>query len=306
MPPSDPAQPPRRSVLLALAWYDHRAHRGATRYALEHGWHLDATMANASEFAHGWQGDGVICKLGCTKLHPEYLRFVQGLGLPAVDLSVFGHPAGFPSLEFDPVDIARQAKEHFYERGLHHFAWFPADPAPPIKLRQQAFVQTMAKLGHDVHDIPSFHTGEDNKAWQQAAQDLGEHLKSLPGPLAVLCFSDEWGLKVLEACQRVGLSVPEDVAVLGINNNTLVCESRSVPLSSVRLDMEAWAYRACEMLDNIMDGESFEGMIHFPAGEVVTRRSTDMLAVDHPEVAKAVRFIAVSYTHLTLPTIRSV
>lgn len=287
---------PRRSVLLALAWYDHRAHRGATRYALEHGWHLDASMAQSQEFAHGWQGDGVICKLGCTKPHPEYQRFVRDLGLPAVDLSVFGMDAGLPSLEFDPYDIADQAIRHFFERGLHHFAWFPDDDAQPITFRRDAFVTAMAKRDHKVHLIPAFQNGQSNKGWQEAAQELGEHLLTLPRPIGVLCFSDEWGLKVLEACQRVGLDVPTDVAVLGINNNTLVCESLSVPLSSVMLDMEAWAYEACTMLDKLMDGgEVAAGLTPFPTSGIVTRRSTDVVACDHPEVAKAVAFIAEHY-----------
>ncbi len=253
-------------------------------------------MAQSQEFAHGWQGDGILCKLGCTRLHPEYLHFVKNLGLPAVDLSVFGQDAGLPSLEFDPVDIARQAREHFFERGLHQFAWFPDDPAPPIRYRQQAFVNAMAAHEHTVHLIPAYHQGDEQKNWQQAAQDLGNHLRDLPRPLGVLCFSDEWGLKVLEACQRVGLSVPNDVAVLGINNNTLVCESLSIPLSSVALDMEAWAYRACAMLDDIMDGKPAPaGLNPFPPSGVVTRKSTDVVATDHPEVAKAVRFIADHY-----------
>jgi LacI family transcriptional regulator len=291
-----PHDQPRRSVLLALAWYDYRAHIGASRYALEHGWHLDATMAQSNEFAHGWQGDGILCKLGCTKLHPDYLNFVQDLGLPAVDLSVFGQDIGLPSLEFDPYDIAAKARDHFFERGLHHFAFFPDDNNPPIRLRKDAFVKTLAKEEHDVHLIPPYLNQDNEKAWQQTAQDLGQHLAKLPKPLGVLCFSDEWGLKVLEACQRVGLSVPEDVAVLGINNNTLVCESLSTPLSSVMLDMEAWAYEACRMLDLAMDGKELPpGLTPFPTSGVVTRRSTDVVATDHPEVAKAVAFIANHY-----------
>ena len=293
---STPNGKPRRSVLLALAWYDHRAHRGATRYALEHGWHLDATMAQSNEFAHGWQGDGVICKLGCTKLHPDYLQFVQGLNLPAVDLSVFGQDIGLPSLEFDPADIAAKARDHFFERGLHHFAFFPDDQNPPVRIRQTAYIKALADHGHDVHIIPASQSSTQDQDWQQSAQQLGEHLKSLPKPLGILCFSDEWGLKVLEACQRVGLSVPEDIAVLGINNNTLVCESLSTPLSSVMLDMEGWAYEACRMLDAIMDGNPApKGLSRFPTGGVVTRRSTDVVATDHPEVAKAVAFIASNY-----------
>lgn len=287
----------RRSVLLALAWYDHRAHRGATRYALEHGWHLDATMANSSEFAWGWQGDGILCKLGCTKINPDYLQFVKDLKLPAVDLSVFGQNAGLPSLEFDPAAIAKQAADHFFERGVRNFAWFPNDVAPPIQYRERAYIKHLEREGHPTHLIPTFERGGEKTDWRETAQQLGRHLEQLPRPLGVLCFSDEWGLKILEACQQVGLQVPEDVAVLGINNNTLVCESLAIPLSSVALDMERWAYEACAMLDRIMDGQPApKGLNAYPAGGVVTRRSTDTVAVEHPEVAKAVTFIAERYT----------
>ncbi|MEM9020736.1 MAG: substrate-binding domain-containing protein [Planctomycetota bacterium] len=294
--PPDLNSPRRRSVLLALAWYDHRAHRGATRYALEHGWHLDATMANSSEFAWGWQGDGILCKLGCTKINPDYLRFVKDLGLPAVDLSVFGQNAGLPSLEFDPLAIAQQASDHFFERGIRNFAWYPNQAAPPIQYRERAYVAHLKCEGHVTDLIPNFEQANEKTDWREAAQQLGRHLQSLPRPLGVLCFSDEWGLKVLEACQQVGLQVPEDVAVLGINNNTLVCESLSTPLSSVALDMENWAYQACAMLDRIMDGEPMpKGLTPYPSGGVVTRRSTDTVAVEHPEVARAVTYIAEHY-----------
>lgn len=300
---SQPVSKPRsrgRSVLLALAWYDHRAHRGATRYAIEHGWHLDATMANSSEFAWGWQGDGVLCKLGCTKINPDYLQFVKDLKLPAVDLSVFGQNAGLPSIEFDPAAIAHQAADHFTERGIRNFAWYPNDYSPPVQFRERAYVRHMQRAGHDVHLIPAGNSGGDTGGekpdWREAAEVLGQRLAKLPRPVGVLCYSDEWGLKVLEACQQVGLQVPEDVAVLGINNNTLVCESLMTPLSSVALDMEAWAYQACAMLDQIMDGQPTpKGLTRFPAGGIVMRRSTDTVAVEHPEVAKAVTFIAESY-----------
>jgi len=286
----------RRSVLLALAWYDHRAHRGATRYALEHGWHLDATMANAQEFAWGWRGDGVLCKLGCTKRRGDLIKFVHDLALPAVDLSVFGEECGMPSIEFDAEVIAKQAADHLLERGLRHFAWYPAMADAPVKLREQAFGRTLAAEGFDMHALAVEEPVGKAMQWQEAAMRLGEQLAALPRPLGVLAFSDEWGLRVLEACSRVGLRVPEDVAVLGINNNTLVCESLSVPLSSVVLDMEEWAYRACEMLDRLMDGEDVSARrIAFPSQGVVARQSTDVIAVDHTDVKRAVTFIAEQY-----------
>ncbi|XAL98883.1 substrate-binding domain-containing protein [Phycisphaeraceae bacterium D3-23] len=286
----------RRSVLLALAWYDHRAHRGATRYALEHGWHLDATMANAQELAWGWRGDGVLCKLGCTKRRDDLIRFVGELDLPAIDLSVFGTAAGLPSIEFDPVAIAQDAADHLLERGLRHFAWYPSQPDPPVRLREDALRNVLAQSGFDLHPLAPEATDGEEASWQDAARRLGERLSALPKPLGVVAFSDEFGLRVLEACARAGLRVPEDIAVLGINNNTLVCESLAVPLSSVVLDMEQWAYAACAMLDRLMDGEAVEMQrVAFPAQGVAARRSTDVIAVDHVDVKTAVRFIAKNY-----------
>lgn len=294
--PSQSTTGNQRSVLLALAWYDHRAHLGAKRYAMEHGWHLDATMANSQEYAWGWSGDGILCKLGCTKLNEELVGFVRETGLPAVDLSVFGKRYGLPSIEFDPADIAKQSVSHLLERGLRHFAWYPALDDPPVQLREQAFGQALAGEGFDLHrlvlDLPQ---GQKTQ-WQEAAVRLGRQLAGLPRPVGVLAFSDEWGLRILEACSRAGLRVPEDVSVLGINNNTLVCESLAVPLSSVVLDMERWAYDACAMLDRLMSGESISAtMSHFPAGGIISRQSTDVLAVGHIDVRAAAEYIAAHY-----------
>jgi len=286
----------RRSVLLALAWYDHRAHLGAKRYAMEHGWHLDATMANSQEYAWGWSGDGVLCKLGCSKLHEELVDFVQQTGLPAVDMSVFGTRYGLPSIEFDPLTIAQQSVAHLLERGLRHFAWYPSQIDPPVQLREEAFRQALSAEGLDLHSlIPDPPQGKKTQ-WQEAAERLGQQLAALPRPVGVLAFSDEWGLRVLEACARAGLRVPEDVAVLGINNNTLVCESLAVPLSSVVLDMEQWAYDACALLDRLMDGEPIPAaMTHYPASGIISRQSTDVLAVGHKDVKAAADFIAAHY-----------
>jgi len=286
----------RRSVLLALAWYDHRAHLGAKRYAMEHGWHLDATMANSKEYAWGWSGDGVLCKLGCTILHEELVDFVQKTGLPAVDMSVFGPHYGLPSIEFDSSVIAQQSVVHLLERGLRHFAWYPSQIDPPVLLREEAFRQALSAEGFDLHQlVPESPKGQKTQ-WQEAAQRLGQQLAALPHPVGVLTFSDEWGLRVLEACSRAGLRVPEDIAVLGINNNTLVCESLAVPLSSVVLDMEQWAYTACAKLDRLMDGESTPAtMTLFPSSGIISRQSTDVLAVEHKDVKAAAHFIAEHY-----------
>ncbi|MCA9299695.1 MAG: hypothetical protein KDA28_11545, partial [Phycisphaerales bacterium] len=120
----DTRESPVRLILLAMSWYDHRVHLGISKYAKERGWRVDARMANSTEMAWGWQGDGVITKLGCSTLDEEIRDFVLGLECPTVDMSVFGPGEGLPAIEFDPLQIGRLAATHFIERGFRRFAWY--------------------------------------------------------------------------------------------------------------------------------------------------------------------------------------
>jgi len=292
--------PRRRSVLLALSWYDHRVHQGVARFAERAGWHLDARMANSNEPVWGWRGDGVICKLGCGSVDEELLRFAQSLDLPTVDLSVFGPAHGIANLEFDPAKIGAMAVAHFLERGFRHFAWYPQKANQPFELRRQGYREALAREGLTAHDIVAIDTQDPARDWQEAERELGRQLRELPQPLAVFAFNDEWAAQVLRACERVGLAVPEQVAVLGVDNQQLICEHLPIPLSSIHLDLEHWAEQAAAALDAMMDGG--DAWRSEPAQttwlgprDVVARRSTDVLATGHDGVARAIAFIAANY-----------
>lgn len=288
-----------RSILLAMSWYDHRIHLGISRFAKAHGWRVDARMANSTEMAWGWKGDGVITKLGCSTLDTEIRDFVLGLGCPAIDLSVFGPTEGIAAIEFDPLQIGRQAAAHFIERGFRRFAWFPDIDQPPIRLRREGFEQALAEEGFGPESVARILTGEQDSPWEHSERWLGERLRSMELPVGVLCFNDEWGSRILRACEGVGLRVPQDVAVLGVDNNELVCEHLSVPLSSVALDFESWGTAAANRLAELMELPADQrpvGALELmvPRG-IVTRQSTDTLAISHPDVARAARFIAENY-----------
>jgi LacI family transcriptional regulator len=117
-------------------------------------------------------------------------------------------------------------------------------------------------------------------------------LRHLPKPLAVFAAADETALRVLHACEHLGLRVPEEVAVLGCHNDYLTCNFASVRLSSVDDDLELQGYRAARLLDRLMDGEPApDAPVIIPPKGIVTRASTDIMAVPHREVAIALRFI---------------
>lgn len=294
------AVPTGKSVLLAMSWYDHRTHLGISRFAKQHGWRVDARMANSTEMAWGWRGDGVITKIGCSAVDEDLREFITQLNCPTIDLSMFGPQLGFPSLEFDPAQIGRLAAEHFLERGLSNFAWFPYVDALPITMRREGFESAIHELaGASVHRIPIPETTASDTDWTSEEILLARYLSTLPRPIAVLCFNDEWGSRIIRACETAGLRVPEDVAVLGVDDNQLICEHQPVTLSSVQLDLEHWGRVAAGMLGKLMIASSAsEPSLEFiaPSG-ISVRESTDVISVNHSDVLQAARFISERYKH---------
>lgn len=291
--------PTGRSVLLAMSWYDHRTHLGISRFAKKHGWRVDARMANSTEMAWGWRGDGVITKIGCSTVDEDLREFITQLNCPTIDLSMFGPDLGFPSLEFDPAQIGRLAAKHFLERGLTNFAWFPYVNALPITMRREGFESAIQQLASaSVHRIPIPESTANDTDWTSEEILLARHLATLPRPIAVLCFNDEWGSRIIRACETAGLRVPEDVAVLGVDDNQLICEHQPVTLSSVQLDLEYWGMVAAAKLGQLM-GKPV--MVHEPKLEFIAprgisvRESTDVISVDHSDVLQAAKYIAERY-----------
>jgi LacI family transcriptional regulator len=120
----------------------------------------------------------------------------------------------------------------------------------------------------------------------------------LPKPLAVFGYNDCVAADIIDACDDAGLLVPEAVAVMGVDNDTILCECVRVPLSSVCHDLEGMAYQAAALLDRLMAGRKPpKGIIRVPPTGLVTRRSTDILAVDNLQVARALRYIQDLYTN---------
>ena len=112
---------------------------------------------------------------------------------------------------------------------------------------------------------------------------------ALPKPLAVATEFDDRAMEVLQACENVGLRVPEEIAVLGADNDELICEFAPVPLSSVDTDVERQGYGAAALLDRMMNGEKPpKRAIQIPPKGVVIRKSSDLLGIEHPHVATAV------------------
>lgn len=289
---------PKRTVLLALTSSHHGFFRGVARYAREHRWHLVADMIYTAKIPVGWRGDGIISFIG---YRDDLADFILSSKLPAVEISMVRNEIPLPRVEGDSDLIGRLAADHFLERGFRHFAWAPMLDDVLNAERHRGFAGRLAKAGCVCHPLPSADTRLGDPAardWTARRKVLMRELKRLPKPLAVFGYNDCVAAEIIDACDDAGLLVPEAVAVLGVDNDALICECIPVPLSSVCHDLEGMAYQAAALLDRLMAGRKPpKKVLRVPPKGLVTRRSTDILAVDNLQVARALRFIRDHYTN---------
>jgi LacI family transcriptional regulator len=233
-----------------------------------------------------WEGDGVIARIENERIAEELVR----LRLPVIDVSAGRLVPEFPAITTDNERIARAAYQHFAERGFRRFACCGVEQYPWSVARSTFFDQAVRDAGQQCahYDAAKFRTEEGDLE----TDAIAEWLCSLERPVAVFATYDARGQQVLDACRRATLSVPEEVAVLGVDNDELICLLSPPPLSSVIPDTHRAGWCAADLLARIMAGEKVapERKLIPPIG-VQARQSTDTLAVEDARIAAALRFI---------------
>ncbi len=212
-------------------------------------------------------------------------------GFPAVVLPIEDKIPDCCSIVEKDNAVGCLAAEHFLERGFTHFAFCGFDHMHWSRVRQEGFVRRLAQGGFVVHLYeppgPSSHV-----AWEAEQTSMADWLKSLPKPIGLLACNDDRAQQVFEANKASGLRVPDEIAILGVDNDDMICELTNPPLSSVTLNFEEAGYEAAAQLDRQMKGKEVSTReIYVRPTHVHTRQSTDVLAVQDPVVAKALRFI---------------
>ena len=279
-------------MLIALGWYDYRLHRGIERYAQEHSWFLSANLAREKVIPWGWEGDGILAWLGAWD---ELAEFVERQNKPTVDFSFRRPHLSFPRVLEDHAHAAQLAADHFLARGFSHFLFYSYTANWSYDERGQGFAAALQRAGKSCdwlkwHESPAFRT--DREQWRRKRAWLAGQLQKAPKPVGVFAANDEHALGVLEACESVGLLVPDQVAIVGAENYLLAADAMHTPISSVDTNLEMLGYRGAELLDRLMSGKRPPpAPIRVPAAGLVARKSSDLMAVPHPGVARSLRFI---------------
>jgi LacI family transcriptional regulator len=226
-----------------------------------------------------WEGDGIVSFHGHAQ---PFIDWLNGQKAPVVDMGEYGPYSQFARVEPDNDRIAALAVEHFASRGYRRlgFVWLYENQVKRTRLEETK--RAAEARGLEFLDVPLDRIG----------RLAGENLF----PLALLASNDAAAVRALSACEDANVLVPEQAAILGIDNFTYRCEPASVPLSSIDPDQERVGYEAAALLDRLMRGERKpEGSIKIEPVGIVQRESTDMVAIEDLEVARALRYVIANF-----------
>jgi len=276
------------SVLVLMELYDHRIRQGIGRYAAEHRWHL--TVSDGCTLPQGWVGDGMLVQIN---KRADFIRYVRRQKVPCVDMWIFRPDIPMPRISGDQRLIGRTAADHLLERGYRQAAYFSTEYQHLHKLRCEGFSDRFAEQsGNRPKNLAwALHSSSGIDNWRAQRAWLKRTLHGLSKPLGIFCYSDYDAAKIEAICLEAGYAIPDDVAILGVDNDPLVCENAPVPLSSVRHDLFRVGYDGAALLDRLMRGEEAppEPLLVPPRG-VETRASSDGFVTADPVIRSVIKF----------------
>jgi LacI family transcriptional regulator len=224
-----------------------------------------------------WEADGLIVQIPNRKFEDHVLR----RGLPATNVSnVCMGPARIPTVVPDDLAVGTMGADYLISLGFRDLGFCWSGDSLYGRLRFGAFSARAKEAGVTVHEC------------QATKQDLGKWLVELPKPIGVLGGNDDWAHRVLNAAHRNGIKVPDEMAVMGVDDDELFNTLVTPSLSSIAIPAEQVGFEAAALLDRIMDGKKQPAdPILLPPVRIVARESTDVINIDDAEVVQAVRFI---------------
>lgn len=282
-------------ILLALGWYDYRLQRGIERYARKRGWSVRMDLTRDRTIPWGWDGDGILAWLDADD---ELAEFVARAQKPTVDFGFRRPHLKFGRVLEDTAAAARMVAEHLLARGVRNFLFCSDAQNWVYDERGKHFVAELQRLGYDAcwlrwHEATDHDSGYNS--WTIKRRWLMEGIRKVDHPVGIFAASDELASHVLDACEFAAIRVPDEAAIIGAGDSLLAVDSMNTPISSVDTNLELLGYRGAQELDGLMRERCASArpkrIIRIPPTGVITRKSSDPLAVPHPGVARSLRFL---------------
>jgi LacI family transcriptional regulator len=272
---------------------------GVARFVREHdSWSVffqDLNLCDSTpEWLKTWKGEGIISRLE----NDDIVSVIQRLKVPVVYLRRVEASTNAPQILTNNPEVSRLCFEHLKERGFRHFAYCGFNGADYSDERRETFFNLVEQEGLRCHVYAGKpHPAKADTAQYEASglQDGGaltEWLKQLPKPIGLMACNDMRGQQILAACRSIGVALPDDIAVIGVDNDEVLCNLSTPPLSSVAPNAERIGYEAAVLLSRMMAGKKVSsGDVFVKPSGIVPRRSTEVLAIEDRQIAAATRFI---------------
>lgn len=285
----------KKKVLVMISPVSSARIAGIARYAREHNWSL-LIEDRLGHHPLAWNGDGVVATLRSDRDTVDTVRRMMKRGIPAIDLTMNRPDIKIHRVTSDHEGIGRLAAEHFAERNFKNTVWFSTGWGNVHALRYRGLTENSPAGRWVLEEALSKGRRTDFGAFIRWISRL---LKEAPKPLAALTYDETDAVRLLDAAESAGVSVPEELAILSIGDNRVICDNQSVTLSSIDQNLEEGGYAAAAMLDRLMNGENppLKPVLIPPKG-ISLRRSTDTVASGDPLVRQALDYIS---GHLSQP-----
>lgn len=270
--------------------------RGVSRYHRENGpWSIFFEPHGLDDpppsWLKHWRGDGILARVNNRRMADTILS----TGIPAVDVRGALPDLKLPFIGVDNIPVANLGFEHLRSCGLENFAFCgtPRGENPNQDRRCDYFVDLVQKSGYECHVFLGLRAGKSRVTWEQEQQQISMWVKGLSKPVGIMTCHDDRGQQTLDACRRANINIPDEVAVISVDNDPYLCNLCTPPLSSIDVNSSRIGHEAAALLARLMNGEKppSEPVLLGPPRGVAARQSSDMLAIADNEVASAIRFI---------------
>ncbi|MCF2500280.1 AraC family transcriptional regulator [Dyadobacter chenhuakuii] len=238
------------------------------------------------KWALEWKADGIVGQL----YNKDIEKIVQA-GIPVIAQDFKERFAEIPNITGGYHEAGQLGADYFLKKGFTNFAFYGFNDIVWSRERAEGFEERLKKRGHKVHYF-EHKKARSTELWYYKPSSLSRWLKSLPKPISLMTCDDNQGQHITEACRQLGIRIPEEVAVLGVDNDEMICDLSDPPLSSIALDAEKGGYDAAKLLDHmIKHGTAHYYDIIVKPVQVITRHSTDIYATNDDHIASSLKYI---------------
>lgn len=239
------------------------------------------------KWAQEWGADGIIGQL----YNDKEIQKVVEAGIPVIAQDFKERFADIPNITGAYHETGIFGADYFLKKGFKNFAFYGFKDIVWSRERAEGYEERLARAGHKVHYF-EHKKARSSELWYYKPSSLSRWLISLPKPIALMTCDDNQGQHITEACRHAGIRIPEEVAVLGVDNDVMICDLSDPPLSSIALDVEKGGYDAAKLLHHmIKHGTSDYYDVVVKPTQVITRHSTDIYATNDDHIASTLKYI---------------